>query len=73
MLLKQISLKDYKIKNLTYALSIWQLADSLIDIMRVGYKSESSKFYLGEKAAPIYEQAIESSMLLFDLTTVGSL
>ena len=66
------TLKDAKIKNLLNALSILELADSLIDLMRIGYKSENSKFFLGEKAVPIYEQAITVSMLLFDLTQLSS-
>ena len=69
--LKSKTTEDYKIEYLKNALSLFELADSLIDIMRVGYKNESSKFFLGEKAAPIYEQAIESSMLLFELTQLA--
>ena len=59
---------DYKALKLKEALSTLELADSLIDMMRVGYKTESSKFFLGEKSAPIYEQAIESSLHLYELT-----
>lgn len=71
MALKEKNTLEHKIENLKNALSIVELADSLIDIMRVGYKSESSKFFLGEKSSPIYEQAIEISLLLFELTQLN--
>ena len=54
--------------NLEMALSTYMLAVELIDKMRTGYKSEGSKLFLGEQVSQIYDQAIQTSLKLYDIT-----
>lgn len=54
--------------NLNSSLLILELADTLIDKMLNGFKTESSKYLLGEKTTSIYEFAIETTLKLFKLT-----
>lgn len=54
--------------NLNSSLLILELADTLIDKMLNGFKTESSKYLLGEKTTSIYELAIETTLKLFKLT-----
>ncbi len=52
------------VSNLESALSALQLAINLIDEMRVGYKSEGSKLLIGEKGAAIFDDAINTALML---------
>jgi CHAT domain-containing protein/Tfp pilus assembly protein PilF len=60
--------KDSKIASLHRSLNVIVIADSLIDIMINGLKSETSKYFFGEKSAAVYEKAIEITLKLFNLT-----
>lgn len=63
---KQDKLKQAEVLN--KSLEVMELADSLIDKLNKGFKSESSKYFLGENSSSIYEQAIETAMKLYKLT-----
>ena len=54
--------------NLEMALSTYQLAVELMYKMSIGYKAEGSKLFLGEQVSDIYDQAIQTSLKLFDIT-----
>lgn len=60
--------KDKQIETLNKSLSVINLADSLIDKMIRGFKSESSKYFLNENSSAIYEQGIKTSLKLLKLT-----
>jgi CHAT domain-containing protein/Flp pilus assembly protein TadD len=47
------------------SVSTYQLASQLLDQMQLGYASQESKYVWGEFAHPIYEEAIQISLLLF--------
>lgn len=55
-------------RDLEMSLSTYQLAIDLIDKIRTSYKTEGSKLFLGEKSTEIYEQAIQTSLKLFEIT-----
>ncbi|HSP88394.1 MAG TPA: tetratricopeptide repeat protein, partial [Ignavibacteriaceae bacterium] len=57
-----------EINNLGLALSTYQLAVDLIDKIHTGYKSEGSKLFLGEETSEIYDQAIQTSLKLYEIT-----
>ena len=54
--------------SLEMALSTYQLAVELINKMHTGYKSEGSKLFLVEQVSEIYNQAIQTSLKLYDIT-----
>ncbi len=54
--------------NLETSLLTYQLVTELIDKMRTGYKAEGSKLFLGEQVSEIYDQAIRTSLKLYDIT-----
>lgn len=54
-------------KELRFAFKTYLLTADLIEEMRRGYKSESYKLFFGEKSHKIYEQAIQTALLLDDL------
>ncbi len=56
-----------RVKELRFAFKTYLLAVDLIDEMRRGYKSESYKLFFGEKSHEIYDQAIQTALLLDDL------
>lgn len=60
--------KEKQAEVLYKSLVVMELADSLIDKLNKGFKSESSKYFLGENSSSIYEQAIETSLRLYKLT-----
>jgi len=60
--------KTKQTETLTKSLAVMSLADSLIDKMIRGFKSENSKYFLGENSSSIYEQAVETSLRLYNLT-----
>jgi CHAT domain-containing protein/Tfp pilus assembly protein PilF len=49
----------------TTSVSTYQLASQLLDQMQLGYASQESKYVWGELAHPIYEEAIQISLLIF--------
>jgi len=54
--------------DLEAAVLTCQLAAQLIDQMRHGYKAEDSKLFLAEKAADIYDHAIQTALRLYSET-----
>jgi CHAT domain-containing protein/Tfp pilus assembly protein PilF len=60
--------KEDQIKKLNNSLAVTELADTLIDKMITGFKSEESKFFLGDKVSSVYELAIETILQLYELT-----
>jgi len=54
--------------NLEMSLSTYKLAVEIIDKMRIGYKAEGSKLFLGEQVAEIYDRAIQTSLKLYVIT-----
>ncbi|MBN1560357.1 tetratricopeptide repeat protein [candidate division KSB1 bacterium] len=56
------------LKDLQMSLSTYQLASNLIDKMRIGYKAEGSKLFLGEEASNICNGGIRTALQLYDLT-----
>ena len=54
--------------DLKMSLSTFMLAVNLIDQMRTGYKSEQSKFFLGEKGKGTYEKSTRVAMKLYEVT-----
>ena len=54
--------------NYEMALSTYKLAVELIDKMRIGYKAEGSKLFLGEQVSEIYDEAIQTSLKLYEIT-----
>jgi len=50
------------------SLSTYELASDLVQQMRNSYKEAGSKLFLAEKAAKIYEQAIQSALRIYQLT-----
>lgn len=67
-ILKMRYLQELKrVRELRFAFKTYLLAVDLIDEMRRGYKSESYKLFFGEKSHDIYDQAIQTALLLDDL------
>lgn len=56
------------VTSLVAAFQTCQSLDTLITQIRQSYQAKGSKFYLTETAIPIYEQAIATSLALFDQT-----
>lgn len=55
-------------KMLTNALQTYSLCAELIDKMRNGYKAEGSKFFLAQRTIPLYEDGIDLSIRLYEIT-----
>ena len=55
-------------EDLKASLNTSILALDLIDQMRISYRAEGSRLFLGEKAAVVYEYAIETALILADVT-----
>lgn len=64
----ELAAKNNEPDNLNNSLLTIELTDTLIDKMLNGFKTESSKYVLGEKTTSIYEIAIETTLKLFKLT-----
>lgn len=60
--------KQDQIKELNNSLRAIELADKLVDKMVNGFRSDASKYFLGEKTVSMYELAVETSVRLFELT-----
>jgi CHAT domain-containing protein/Tfp pilus assembly protein PilF len=60
-----------RVKELRFAFKTYLLTADLIGEMRRGYKSESYKLFFGEKSHEIYDQAIQTALLLDDLNKDG--
>ena len=60
-----------RVRDLRFAFKTYLLAADLIDEMRRGYKSENYKLFFGEKSQEIYDQAIQTALLLDDLDKGG--
>jgi len=56
------------IEDLQVSFETYNLAVELIDKIRKSYKAEGSKLFLGEQAAKIYEQAIQTALKLHELS-----
>ena len=56
--------------DLTKAYSLYQQLDKLIVKIRQQYKASGSKFFLAQRALPIYEKAIETALILFKNTSL---
>jgi CHAT domain-containing protein/tetratricopeptide (TPR) repeat protein len=54
--------------DLEMALETYRLSADLIDQIRTGYKAAGSKLLLGEEVSDVFEDAIRTSLVLFDLT-----
>lgn len=65
---KSSTTREKQKENLLRSLYAISLADTLIDKMIKGFKSEDSKYFLGENSSSIYEQAIETSLRLYKQT-----
>jgi CHAT domain-containing protein len=50
------------------AFSTYSLLSTLVETMRRGYKSESYKLIFGEQTHPIYQKAIHTALMLYDIT-----
>jgi CHAT domain-containing protein/tetratricopeptide (TPR) repeat protein len=50
------------------AFSTYSLISRLVETMRRGYKSESYKLIFGEQIHPIYQKAIHTALMLYDIT-----
>lgn len=50
------------------AYSTYSLLSTLVETMRQGYKSESYKLIFGEQIHPIYQKAIHTALMLYDIT-----
>lgn len=59
---------EKQIEILIKSFEVMSLADSLIDKMIRGFENENSKYFLGEKSSSIFEQAVETSLRLYNLT-----
>ncbi len=72
--LKELYLADTSnIQNLEAAVSTFEVASHLIDAIRTGYKWESVKLTFGEDVHEVYNQAIQTSFLLYQVTHRDSL
>lgn len=59
---------EKQIEILVKSFEVMSLADSLIDKMIRAFENENSKYFLGEKSSSIFEQAVETSLRLYNLT-----
>lgn len=56
------------LQDLRNAFSTYSLLARLVETMRQGYRSESYKLFFGEKVHTLYQQAIETTLLLYQMT-----
>lgn len=54
-------------KDLRFSFRTYLLVADLIEEMRSGYKSESYKLFFGEKSHEIYDDAIQTTLILYDI------
>lgn len=57
-----------RLQDLRSAYSTYALVALLIEKMRQGYRSESYKLFFGQKVHDLYQQAIETALLLYQMT-----
>ncbi len=57
-----------RIKDLNISFQTYLLAVDLVDDIRRGYKSESYKLFFGEKSHEIYDEAIQTALVLYEMT-----
>jgi len=57
-----------QVESLHTAYSTYTLLARLLEIMRRSYKSEDYKLFFGEKNHPIFQQAIQVSLFLYEAT-----
>jgi len=57
-----------QIKDLKFSFETYMLVSDLIVKIRNSYKSESYKLFFGEKSHEIYDEAIQTAVLLYQLT-----
>jgi CHAT domain-containing protein len=55
-------------ESLYSAFSTYSLISRLVETMRRGYKSESYKLIFGEQIHPVYQKAIHTALMLYDIT-----
>ncbi len=55
-------------ESLFSAFSTYSLISRLVETMRRGYKSESYKLFFGEKSHEIYDAAIQTTLILYDIS-----
>jgi CHAT domain-containing protein len=55
-------------ETLYSAFSTYSLLSTLVETMRRGYKSESYKLIFGEQIHPIYQKAIHTALMLYDIS-----
>ena len=55
-------------KDLRFSLKTYLLVADLIEEMRRGYKSESYKLFFGEKSHEIYDEAVQTTLILYDIS-----
>lgn len=60
--------KPERLEDLINSYLIYLKATELLETMRRGYKSESYKLYFNEKNHIIYQEAIQTSLLLYEMT-----
>jgi CHAT domain-containing protein/Tfp pilus assembly protein PilF len=56
-----------QVEALRSAFSTYSLLSRLVEMMRQGYKSESYKLFFGEKIHTLYQDAIRTALLLYDI------
>ncbi|UCH97639.1 MAG: tetratricopeptide repeat protein, partial [Candidatus Aminicenantes bacterium] len=57
-----------QLEPLYSAFSTYSLLSHVVERMRRGYKSESYKLFFGEKIHAIYQEAIQTALLLYDMS-----
>jgi CHAT domain-containing protein/Tfp pilus assembly protein PilF len=57
-----------QIKDLEYSYNTYLLVSELIVRIRNSYKSESYKLFFGEKSHDIYDEAIQTALLLYEIS-----
>lgn len=55
-------------QDLQFSLATFELAGKLLEKIRIGYKSEEYKLLFGEKYHEIYDQAIQTTLKLYQIT-----
>jgi CHAT domain-containing protein len=55
------------VKDLRFSFRTYLLVADLIEEMRNGYKSESYKLFFGEKSHEIYDHAIQTTLILYEI------
>lgn len=57
-----------RVNDLKTSFNTYLLVTDLIGSMRRGYKSESYKLFFGEKSHDLYDEAIQTALLYYDVT-----